>query len=221
MAGDAAVDAFFRDLLDGNTFKTEVLMDKYGIQVNKTSRNTVLFMTNIGTTRSSVAYLIEVLVQIARELDETIEDSNPVERALFERRVKSLAEEQPPLPDFSRFHDAFRPADGTGTPEGDIRSAYFLAYDDASCEYLGLDDGAIDAAMASGREVVSSSFIIPYPPGFPILVPGQVVSNEILRFMRALDVKEIHGYRRELGLRVFTEAALDGRRAATERLAAE
>ena len=51
---------------DGNTFKTKVLMDKYGIQINKTSRNTVLFMTNIGTTRSSVAYLIEVLVEIAR-----------------------------------------------------------------------------------------------------------------------------------------------------------
>ena len=51
---------------DGNTFKTKVLMDKYGIQINKTSRNTELFMTNIGTTRSSVAYLIEVLVEIAR-----------------------------------------------------------------------------------------------------------------------------------------------------------
>ncbi len=48
-----------------------------------------------------------------------------------------------------------------------------------------------------------------------------VWTPEILRFMRGLDVKEIHGYRRELGLRVFTAAALDGRRAATERLAAE
>jgi arginine decarboxylase len=27
--------------------------------------------------------------------------------------------------------------------------------------------------------------------------------------MRALDVKEIHGYRPELGLRVFTEEALE------------
>ena len=51
-------------------------------------------------------------------------------------------------------------------------------------------------------------FVIPYPPGFPILVPGQVVSREILTFMRKLDVKEIHGYRPELGLRVFTEEAL-------------
>jgi arginine/lysine/ornithine decarboxylase len=44
--------------IDGSTFKNQDLMDKYGIQVNKTSGNTVLFMTNIGTTRSSVAYLI-------------------------------------------------------------------------------------------------------------------------------------------------------------------
>jgi len=56
--------------------------------------------------------------------------------------------------------------------------------------------------------VVSASFIIPYPPGFPILVPGQVVSKEILAFMRALDVNEIHGYRADLGLRVFTQEAL-------------
>ena len=41
-----------------------------------------------------------------------------------------------------------------------------------------------------------------------ILVPGQVVSREILAFMRALDVSEIHGYRADLGLRVFTEEAL-------------
>src|ERR1700755_1420632 len=53
---------------DGDTFKREQLMDRYGIQINKTSRNSVLFMTDIGTTRSSVAFLVEVLVNIAREL---------------------------------------------------------------------------------------------------------------------------------------------------------
>jgi arginine decarboxylase len=62
--------------------------------------------------------------------------------------------------------------------------------------------------IEKGREVVSASFIIPYPPGFPILVPGQVISREILAFMRALDVSEIHGYRADLGLRVFTDEIL-------------
>ncbi|KMK65741.1 aminotransferase class I/II-fold pyridoxal phosphate-dependent enzyme [Puniceibacterium sp. IMCC21224] len=191
---------------DGDTFKTQILMDKYGIQINKTSRNTVLFMTNIGTTRSSVAYLIEVLVEIAKGLDDLLDDASLMERKGFDRRVRNLMEDLPPLPDFSRFHDAFR-ADN-GTPEGDIRTAFFLSYDERNCDYLELD-GSLKDAMDSGQEVVSASFIIPYPPGFPILVPGQVVSQEILSFMRALDVSEIHGYRADLGLRVFTKEALD------------
>ncbi|CUI00214.1 MULTISPECIES: ornithine decarboxylase [Leisingera] len=190
---------------DGDTFKTQILMDKYGIQINKTSRNTVLFMTNIGTTRSSVAYLIEVLVEIATDLDELLDDASMMEKRGFEKRVSNLMHDLPPLPDFSRFHDAFRSA--PETPEGDIRSAFFLSYEENNCDYLELD-GSIKAAMESGQEVVSASFIIPYPPGFPILVPGQVVSQEILAFMRALDVSEIHGYRADLGLRVFTEEAL-------------
>ncbi len=205
---------------DGDTFKTQILMDKYGIQINKTSRNTVLFMTNIGTTRSSVAYLIEVLVEIAKELDDLLDEASKMERLSFERRVKTLMEDPPPLPDFSRFHDAFRPNDGFGTPEGDMRAAFFLAYDEENCDYLALD-GSLKTEMQKGRELVSASFIIPYPPGFPILVPGQVISKEILEFMRALDVNEIHGYRPDLGLRVFTDEALAKHAGITRPKAAE
>jgi arginine decarboxylase len=203
---------------DGDTFKNKILMDKYGIQINKTSRNTVLFMTNIGTTRSSVAYLIEALVEIAKDLDDLYDDASRMERLSFEKRVKNLMEDYPPLPDFSRFHPAFRTDEIT--PEGDIRSAFFLAYDDKNCDYLEME-GGVDAAMDTGREVVSASFIIPYPPGFPILVPGQVVSREILSFMRALDVSEIHGYRPDLGLRVFTDEALDKLNKNKKQIAAE
>ncbi|MCA8880973.1 MAG: aminotransferase class I/II-fold pyridoxal phosphate-dependent enzyme [Rhodobacteraceae bacterium] len=190
---------------DGDTFKTKILMDKHGIQINKTSRNTVLFMTNIGTTRSSIAYLIEVLVGIARDLDDLLDDASKMERRSFENRVKSLVEHVPPLPDFSRFHSAFRKSE---TPEGDIRSAFFLAYDEENCDYVDLDEKLMER-LNGDTELVSASFIIPYPPGFPILVPGQVISREILTFMRALDVSEIHGYRPDLGLRVFTADALE------------
>ena len=196
--------------LDGDSFKTKILMDKHGIQINKTSRNTVLFMTNIGTTRSSVAYLIEVLCQIAQELDDELDEASPVERRLHEKRVRALCEDVPPLPDFSRFHAAFRDSVDGETPEGNIRAAYFMAYDEAVCDYLSLDDPKVDQAIADGKELVAATFIIPYPPGFPILVPGQVISGEILTFMRALDVKEIHGYRPELGIRIFRDEALAG-----------
>ncbi|MCG6658151.1 aminotransferase class I/II-fold pyridoxal phosphate-dependent enzyme [Halomonas campisalis] len=192
--------------VDGDTFKNDYLMNKYGIQINKTSRNTVLFMTNIGTTRGSIAYLLDVLIKLAKEFEYRWEESSRPERKIIERRVRSLTEELPPLPDFSRFHDAFRP--GGETPEGDIRRAYFLSYDEENTEYLRFDNGELQAEMRAGRDVVSASFVIPYPPGFPVLVPGQVVSEEILYFLQALDVTEIHGYRPELGLIVFTEQAL-------------
>ena len=51
-------------------------------------------------------------------------------------------------------------------------------------------------------------FVIPYPPGFPILVSGQAISRDVIAFVRALDVKEMHDYRAELGLRVFTVGVL-------------
>src|ERR1700732_1941691 len=72
---------------DGDTFKREQLMDRYGIQINKTSRNSVLFMTNIGTTRSSVAFLVEVLVKICRDLDDTIAGMGIDEHEGFGRAV--------------------------------------------------------------------------------------------------------------------------------------
>jgi arginine decarboxylase len=69
--------------------------------------------------------------------------------------------------------------------------------------------------MRDGAELVSASFVIPYPPGFPVLVPGQVINQEIIDFLIAIDVKEIHGYRPELGLRVFADAALGRQRTVT------
>ncbi len=74
--------------VDGDTFKNKYLMDKYGIQINKTSRNTVLFMTNIGSTRSAVAYLMEVLVKIARDVDQRVADMSAIERRIHDKRVQ-------------------------------------------------------------------------------------------------------------------------------------
>ena len=182
-------------------------MNQFGIQINKTSRNTVLFMTNIGTTRGSIAYLLDVLIKLARGFDRRWEESSRPERKIIESKVKSLTEDLPPLPDFSRFHDAFQP--NPGSPEGDIRRAYFLSYEEENTEYLRFDNGELQKQMATGRDVVSASFVIPYPLGFPVLVPGQVISEEILHFLQALDVMEIHGYRPELGLIVYTVEALE------------
>ena len=48
---------------DGTQFKG-MLANRYNIQLNKTSRNSVLLQSNINNTRSDVAHLIRVLVEI-------------------------------------------------------------------------------------------------------------------------------------------------------------
>jgi arginine decarboxylase len=40
------------------------------------------------------------------------------------------------------------------------------------------------------------------------MVPGQVVTREIIDFMLALDVKEIHGYNKDAGLKVIKPGVL-------------
>lgn len=194
--------------IDGDTFKREHLMARHGIQVNKTSRNSVLFMTNIGTTRSSVAHLIEVLSRLASRLDEEHEDEGTVEREAWERAVESLCVRLPPLPDFSRFHAKFL-LGPEGVPAGYMREAFFLGQDETNCEYVRLG-GPIEDRIRKGEDVVSATFVTPYPPGFPILVPGQVISREILDYLLALDTKEIHGYRPDWGLRVLRPDVLQG-----------
>jgi arginine decarboxylase len=193
--------------IDGDHFKRDYLMDRYGVQINKTSRNTVLFMTTIGTTRSSVAYLIEVLVDIARDLEARLTDMSPAERDGHERAVLKLTAPSAPLPDFSGFHPSFLDGDGQPTPEGDVRRAFYLSYDDSHCEYLKPEE--VEQRMENGDRVVSTTYVTPYPPGYPVLVPGQVFSPEILAFMRSLDTPEVHGYRPDLGYRVYVDKALE------------
>ena len=50
---------------NGAEFRDDVLMDQHGIQVNKTSINTVLFIFTIGVTWSSLSALLQALRQIA------------------------------------------------------------------------------------------------------------------------------------------------------------
>ncbi|MGB8021588.1 MAG: aminotransferase class I/II-fold pyridoxal phosphate-dependent enzyme [Candidatus Nanopelagicales bacterium] len=190
--------------LNGDTFKNSVLMDRFGLQVNKTSINSVLFIVTIGATWGALSYLLESLTSIAQDLRVQQEQASPVQLKVLERRVSALSTDLPPLPDFSRFHERFQPH--PGSPEGDMRAAYFLAYDPANIDYVTLAEAT--EQIGAGRQLVSTTLVVPYPPGFPVLVPGQVVSKEILDFLTKLDVGEIHGYDPELGLSVFTDAAL-------------
>jgi arginine decarboxylase len=192
---------------DGTQFKG-LLAERFDIQINKTSRNSVLLQTNINNTRSDAALLVKALTDLSREIEQRLAQGGPPERAAFEARVKSLMTDVPDLPNFSRFHDVFRESPSGVSNEGHMREAFFMAYDEASCEYLSLNSPDIDKRLKEGPELVSANFVIPYPPGFPIMVPGQVLQADTITFMRKLDVKEIHGYNASKGLKLLKPAAL-------------
>jgi arginine decarboxylase len=196
---------------DGTQFKN-LLADRFDIQLNKTSRNSVLIQTNINNTRSDAALLIKVLADLAREIEGRLAQGGNAEQARFASRVKSLMTDVPDLPNFSRFHDNLRDNPTGASNEGHMRAAFFMAYDETNCEFVKLASKEIDDRLKGGPELVSANFVIPYPPGFPIMVPGQVITAETIAFMRKLDVKEIHGYHAALGLKLLRPDALTRRK---------
>jgi arginine decarboxylase len=193
--------------MNGYDFREKILMDRFGIQINKTSINSVLLIFTIGVTWSSVHYLLDVLRRVATDFDRDQCAASKDDRALQDRRIEEITEDLPPLPDFSEFDGAFRPDDTCSF--GDMRSAFYAGYEESDREHVVAGEaGRRLAEGAEGSALVSTTFVVPYPPGFPVLVPGQVISKEILFFLAQLDVKEIHGYDPDLGFSVFTEAAL-------------
>lgn len=187
---------------DGTAFKN-LLASKYNIQLNKTSRNSVLLQSNINNTRSDVASLIKVLLEISQGIEAGLKADQGAGLAAFQAKVKSLMEDVPNLPNFSRFHDGYRDAPSSRTAEGNMRTAFFHAYNEDECEYLPLSSPTLDERLANGPELVSANFVIPYPPGFPIMVPGQIIDANTIEFMRKLDVKEIHGYNAARGIKLI------------------
>jgi arginine decarboxylase len=192
---------------DGTQFKN-LLASEYDIQLNKTSRNSILLQTNINNTRSDIAQLIKVLVTISQGIEKRLGQGGAAAQQAFAARVKSLMVDVPDLPNFSRFHNSFREQPSSRTSEADMRSAFFGAYREKQYEHLKLFGPEIDKRLKEGPELVSANFVIPYPPGFPIMVPGQVINAETIEFMRKLDVKEIHGYTASLGLKLLNTGFL-------------
>ena len=149
-----------------------------------------------------------MLVQISQGIEKKLADGGTTAKHAFAARVKSLMTDVPSLPNFSSFFNSFREDPSSITSEGDMRSAFFSAYREQQCEHLKLFSPEIDKRLKDGPALVSANFVIPYPPGFPIMVPGQVVDAQTIEFMRKLDVKEIHGFSATLGLKLLNPAFL-------------
>jgi len=137
------------------------LFERYNIQVEKSTFNTLTLLLTIGTTRSKVSRLYDALMRIARQ----------------GRHPRRLVQ-SPDIPAFTRLK--FLP-----------RDAYYCGG-----ELLPVFDERerVNRKLA-GR--VCADQIVPYPPGIPVLVPGQVITLKIIGYLgdllRSTKRMEMHG----------------------------
>jgi arginine decarboxylase len=134
----------------------KALFERFNIQVEKSTFNTLTLLLTIGTTRSKVSRLYDALMRIARE-------------GHTSRRLVQT----PEIPAFTRLR--FLP-----------RDAYYCGGELVQV----FDERERVNRRLAGR--IAADQIVPYPPGVPVLVPGQLITREIVDYLGAL----LHSHKR-------------------------
>jgi arginine decarboxylase len=132
------------------------LFERYNIQVEKSTFNTLTLLLTIGTTRSKVSRLYDALMRIARE--------NRAPRRLVQT---------PEIPSFTRLR--YLP-----------RDAYYCG---GELVPVFDDRERVNKKLASR---ICADQIVPYPPGIPVLVPGQLITSQIIDYLGGL----LHSHKR-------------------------
>lgn len=137
------------------------LFERFNIQVEKSTFNTLTLLLTIGTTRSKVSRLYDALMRIARE--------NRAPRRLYQVLEPPHFTELKYLP----------------------RDAFYCGG-----ELVPLLDEQ-DKVNPNLNERVCADQITPYPPGIPVLVPGQMITKEVIQYLanmlRSQKRIEVHG----------------------------
>jgi arginine decarboxylase len=139
----------------------KVLLERFNIQTEKSTFNTLTLLLTIGTTRSKVSRLYDALMRVARE-----------------KRAPRRLVRSPEIPAFTRLRYLPRDAFYCG---GELVPVFD-------------DKERVNKALARR---VGADQIVPYPPGIPVLVPGQVITRDIAEYLASLlrsqKRMEIHG----------------------------
>src|SRR6267143_901049 len=134
----------------------KLLFERYNIQVEKSTFNTLTLLLTIGTTRAKLSRLYDSLMRIARE--------NRAPRRLVQT---------PEIPAFTRLRYLPRDAYYCG---GELVPVF--------------DERERVNKQLAGR--ICADQIVPYPPGIPVLVPGQLITSKIVDYIADL----LHSHKR-------------------------
>jgi arginine decarboxylase len=134
----------------------KALFERFNIQVEKSTFNTLTLLLTIGTTRSKVSRLYDALMRIARE-------------GHAPRRLVQT----PEIPPFTTLRYLPRDAYYCG---GELVPVF--------------DERERVNRKLAGR--IAADQIVPYPPGIPVLVPGQLITQKIIDYLGGL----LHSHKR-------------------------
>uniref|UniRef100_A0A1I8HIJ3 OKR_DC_1 domain-containing protein n=1 Tax=Macrostomum lignano TaxID=282301 RepID=A0A1I8HIJ3_9PLAT len=154
----------------------QILFERFNIQGEKRTFNTITLLLSMGTTGSKVSRLFDAMLRLAK-------DRRPP------RSYYRITE----IPRFSRLACLPR-----------------LAFYESGERLLLLDDDGRPNQALLDR--VCCDQIVSYPPGIPVVVPGQVINLAIVTYLARLTkgpkALEIHGLADcdgEYGVRVLTD----------------
>ena len=169
--------------ITGSEFRLRLWRD-HRIQVNKFADNSVLCMLSIGVGR-------QMLPGMKREFRRFL--TNHRDEIASYRRGHATERRSPAFPQLVLFADprqAGRDADACSRPPARDPGRYLMGASELYPALLSVSPSGVCQCRAG---YVAASFIVPYPPGYPVLIPGQVVTPAVLEWLMAQGQREIHG----------------------------
>jgi arginine/lysine/ornithine decarboxylase len=162
-------------------------LDRHGVQVEKTTDFTILFLFSFGITKGKWGTLVTALLDFKRDYDANLklEQAIPKLAASHPERygrmgLRDLADEMfDQLKRAKQTHWMSQAFSTLPTPHMTPAAAYRELVLD-NIEHVALDDMA---------ERVLATSVVPYPPGIPMLMPGESAGpadGPYLSYLRAL-----------------------------------
>lgn len=168
--------------ISGKELRAE-LWSEHGIQVNKYGPNTILCLFTIGVD-------LQALTDLKQEIQSFLTNNKT--------RIEGfggLTASGPKFPSEALRYMAVERVDDALTAaisiDEDVR--FNPGKDLFGEQSLQSEIVRLSSIIDEDAEYISKGFVVPYPPGYPILIPGQLVTHEIAHWLRAQSGREIHG----------------------------
>ncbi|MGB3491960.1 MAG: aminotransferase class I/II-fold pyridoxal phosphate-dependent enzyme [Elainellaceae cyanobacterium] len=132
----------------------EILSEQLGVVAELPTLKTLTFIISLGNSSADIERLVQGFTVLARQHRKTVPPSNGAQVSQADAQVVPFEASIPAI----------------AVPAMSPRDAFFA------------DSEAVAIATAVGR--ISAELVCPYPPGIPVLLPGEIITAEAVQYLR-------------------------------------